>query len=327
MNTASPAIYHDLQSLTDLKADARQAKNGSLREATAQFEGIFFQMMLKSMRDATVKSDLFDSDQMETYQQMFDQQLSLDLSHQGGLGLADILMQQLSPQTTTRAAANEDRPMTSALPGGLPRSIPSSVRPQSSRAAQPAVVTGADQATAVASQAQTGLSPATPADFIRQVWDKAVSAARELAVDPAVLVAQSALETGWGKKMIHRSDGQNSLNLFGIKAQAGWQGRSAAVNTLEYRGGVAELRRDNFRAYESVADSFADYVALIKGSPRYQTALSAGTDNQAFVRGLQDAGYATDPDYADKILAILGDDRYSSIMRELKNSSDLPLSV
>jgi len=145
-------------------------------------------------------------------------------------------------------------------------------------------------------------------------------------VDPKVLVAQSALETGWGKKVISTADGSSSYNLFGIKAGDNWHGRSAGVNTLEYRDGVAAMERASFRAYDSVGEAFRDYANLLKDSPRYQPALAAGGDDQKFLDGLQQAGYATDPRYADKIMRIVEGGNFTNVVQELKNSVNPSLS-
>ncbi|MGE6332307.1 flagellar assembly peptidoglycan hydrolase FlgJ [Stenotrophomonas sp. NPDC077659] len=145
----------------------------------------------------------------------------------------------------------------------------------------------------------------TPEGFVASIWQHAQSAARELGVDARALVAQAALETGWGKRQIKHADGSVSHNLFGIKA-TGWKGQSALAGTHEYVDGVRHNETASFRAYSTPAESFADYVRLLKTSPRYQQALQAGTDVHGFARGLQRAGYATDPRYAAKIAAIAG---------------------
>lgn len=329
MSISAPTAYHDLQGLTSLRAGARAAPAENIKEVAAQFESIFFQMMLKSMRDATVESDLFSSDQMDSYQQMFDQQLSLDLSRQGGLGLAQILMEQLGEQA---APVHGSTPSPASGSGDMTRlDIQRQVRSLSSVEAGPAPtarqIAGVPlQAAAKDVLAADDWQPSTPEEFIQGIWEHAVDAAAELGVDPAVLVAQSALETGWGKKVIKTDDGSSSFNLFGIKASGDWQGRSAAVNTVEYRDGVAAMERAAFRAYDSLAGAFRDYVEFLKDSPRYQPALDAAGDGRGFLSGLQSAGYATDPEYADKIMNILDDGSYSKMIRALKNPGNLSLS-
>ncbi len=156
------------------------------------------------------------------------------------------------------------------------------------------------------SAAAAELGTHTPEGFVASIWGHAQQAARELGVDAKALVAQAALETGWGRKLIQRNGGAGSShNLFGIKA-TGWSGERATTGTHEYVNGVRRNETASFRAYGSVGESFADYVKLLKNSPRYQNALQAGTDVRGFARGLQQAGYATDPSYAAKIAAIAG---------------------
>lgn len=159
--------------------------------------------------------------------------------------------------------------------------------------------------TLAANTAAAELGPHTPEGFVVSIWGHAQQAARELGVDAKALVAQAALETGWGRKLVRRSGGDSSHNLFGIKAN-GWQGERATSGTHEYVNGVRRNETASFRAYNSVGESFADYVRLLKTSPRYQNALQAGSNVRSFAQGLQRAGYATDPTYAAKIAAIAG---------------------
>lgn len=169
----------------------------------------------------------------------------------------------------------------------------------------PAAATSAVD-TLASSTAAAQLGAHTPEGFVASIWGHAQQAARELGVDAKALVAQAALETGWGRKLIQRNGGAGSShNLFGIKA-TGWSGERATTGTHEYVNGVRRNETASFRAYGSVGESFADYVKLLKNSPRYQNALQAGTDVRGFARGLQQAGYATDPSYAAKIAAIAG---------------------
>ncbi len=160
-------------------------------------------------------------------------------------------------------------------------------------------------ASAAAKAAAASLGERTPEGFVAQIWTHAQKAAKELGVDARALVAQAALETGWGRRGISRGDGASSNNLFGIKA-TGWSGERVTTGTHEYVGGVKQSQTADFRAYASPAESFADYVRLLKTNPRYQQALNAGTDIRGFAQGLQRAGYATDPSYAAKIAAIAG---------------------
>ena len=144
-----------------------------------------------------------------------------------------------------------------------------------------------------------------PRDFVKTLWPSAVNAAKQIGVSPKVLIAQAALETGWGKHIIRRQDGSNSNNLFGIKADHKWEGDKVVANTLEYRDGVVRRENAAFRAYDSMESSMEDYAQFISNGPRYQKVMENPNDAEAYVKSLQDSGYATDPQYADKIINIM----------------------
>lgn len=311
----------DIQGLASLRSHARGAPGAAISEVAGQFESLFVQMMLKSMRDATVDGGLFDSSQLDTYQQMFDQQISLELSQQGGIGLAEILVAQLGGGAQAEPVIDEVgsvQPLVSLErpPLRVQQDVPGLIPPAAERQS---VVR------AVSATRQDGLAT-SPEEFIQAVWDDAVVAAGELGLDPAVLVAQSALETGWGKKVIQAADGSSSFNLFGIKVGNGWQGDSSIVNTMEFRDGLAALEKAAFRVYDSLSSAFKDYVSFLKNNPRYQGALEKVSDSKAFLTELQQAGYATDPKYAEKILGILERGSYSNLVNQLKNSGKASLT-
>ncbi len=311
----------DIQGLASLRSHARGAPGAAISEVAGQFESLFVQMMLKSMRDATVDGGLFDSSQLDTYQQMFDQQISLELSQQGGIGLAEILVAQLGGGAQAEPVIDEVgsvQPLVSLErpPLRAQRDVPGLIPPAAERQS---VVR------AVSATRQDGLAT-SPEEFIQAVWDDAVVAAGELGLDPAVLVAQSALETGWGKKVIQAADGSSSFNLFGIKVGNGWRGDSSIVNTMEFRDGLAALEKAAFRVYDSLSSAFKDYVSFLKNNPRYQGALEKVSDSKAFLTELQQAGYATDPKYAEKILGILERGSYSNLVNQLKNSGNESLT-
>ncbi|WP_415176748.1 flagellar assembly peptidoglycan hydrolase FlgJ [Porticoccus sp.] len=315
------STFMDIQGLASLRSHAREAPGTAISEVAGQFESLFVQMMLKSMRDATVDGGLFDSSQLDTYQQMFDQQISLELSQQGGIGLAEILVTQLGGGAQTEPVIDEVggvQPLVSLErpPLRVQRDVPGLIPPAAERQS---VVR------AVSATGQDGLAT-SPEEFIQAVWDDAVVAAGELGLDPAVLVAQSALETGWGKKVIQAADGSSSFNLFGIKVGNGWRGDSSIVNTMEFRDGLAALEKAAFRVYDSLSTAFKDYVSFLKNNPRYQGALEKVSDSKAFLTELQQAGYATDPKYAEKILGILERGNYSNLVNQLKNSGKASLT-
>lgn len=292
LNPASPdlaQVYTDFNGLAALRAKAREDQEAALDQVARQFESLFMQMMLKSMRDASFGGGLLDSKQSEFYRDMYDQQLAVSLSEQQGLGLADMLKRQLGgEQLVNRTGMSvqdyNGQPVITVLPqDGKPN---------------------AAAATADTKAAPQALGD-TPEDFLAALWPSAEQAARELKLDPEALLAQAALETGWGKHVMARGNGATSHNLFGIKADARWQGEAVKVSTLEYQDGVALKTRAAFRAYGSFEESFNDYVSFVRDNPRYADAIAASGDAKAYFRELQKAGYATDPAYADKIARIL----------------------
>lgn len=295
MISANTSVYTDLAGLGALKAKAAGNKDAAVREVAAQFEGLFVQMMLKSMRDAgaSFESGLFNSDQTKFYQEMFDQQLSLDLSQQaGGIGLAAVLERQLSPQGQL-------------VQGGPGRDVADYLaRPVAGQRPLPQAVQSSVSVPAPAPAAVSGPAPA-PESFLQRMRPAAQKAAAELGVPAEALLAQAALESGWGEHMMRHDDGRNSFNLFGIKADQRWPGERVEVVTTEYREGVPLKTSAEFRAYGSYEESFMDYAAFIKGNPRYRKALAVAADPQSYVNELQAAGYATDPRYANKIIGIL----------------------
>lgn len=318
-----PDTVTDFGQFTGLRSQARSGDDSAVvRKAAQQFEALFTQQMLKSMRSAKLGDDVMGGGQTEFYQDIFDQQMSVHLSSGKGLGLADLLVTQLRGN---KAAAS--------VPGiagqaQLAASQSLSLKPYATPAGHAAVpgrtsaLTGAPptgfgaagpgrlswrsaqrtDAAAAASAHSDGKS--ARAAFVREVWPHAERAGRELGVSPRVLVAQAALETGWGRHTIRDGAGQPSLNFFGIKADKSWEGPNVKTRTTEFVDGQARSEDASFRAYGSTAESFDNYVNFLKSNPRYTDALRHGGDMQGFVQGLQNAGYATDPAYAQKILKI-----------------------
>jgi flagellar protein FlgJ len=308
-------VYTDFQGLSRLRAEAGNNDKETLRKVAGQFEALFIQMMLKSMRDASLGEGLMDSEHVKTYQSMFDKQIAIDLSKNSGLGLAEMMVRQLS---RGEDSADSDKGISDKE--GL------------SFAGRPAVTTGnPDGVAAVRNTPATESAPAdewqpdTPEDFVRELLPHARRAAAELGTTPDVLIAQAALETGWGQHMIRTGDGGNSFNLFGIKADASWQGARALTETVEFRDGLMRRERAPFRAYDSLAESFSDYVGFLKSSPRYRQALEQAGDAPAFARALSQAGYATDPDYHGKIESILDSNRLRDALSGAAPAAEEPL--
>ncbi|WP_417779644.1 flagellar assembly peptidoglycan hydrolase FlgJ [Stutzerimonas xanthomarina] len=361
--TPDSGSYSDLNRLNQLKVGKDRDGAENVRKVAQEFESLFMNEMLKSMRSATevmAKDNPFNSQASKQYQDMHDQQLSVTLSKEGGgIGLADVLIRQLSkqqepsekPNPFAQVAQTEGAKWSSnpnskiapvdparndsqllnqrrlALPGRLAERAHAEVAAaitqadQSSQAGavQPLVDLDWKPATAFAVPQDSPLTIngvdaanpnapsktrfSSPAEFIATMLPMAEKAAKRLGVEPRFLVAQAALETGWGKSIIKQKDGTNSHNLFGIKA-TGWDGASAKVTTTEYVNGKATKEVAGFRAYDSFEHSFNDYVRLLENNDRYKPALqvaSASGNSERFVNELQRAGYATDPQYARKI--------------------------
>lgn len=304
-NEAQTAVYTDFSSLSALRRDAKQDPEGALRAVAEQFEAIFMQMVLKSMRDASMGDSLFDSEQSDMYRDMFDNQISMSLAEKGGLGIADALVRQLGGKHTPDGAAQASGSLAAALLHATDRNA----RPLlDGQPVQPLVAMGRSQPLVEHAEPATKHWFDEPVQFVRAIWDHAKHAASALGTAPEVLVAQAALETGWGQHMMARPEGGSANNLFGIKADERWDGERVAAQTLEFRDGVMSQERAAFRAYGSLGESFSDYVRFLKSNPRYRHALADSGDPERFVSGLQRAGYATDPEYASKIKNIMNSD-------------------
>jgi flagellar protein FlgJ len=315
MSVTTPAfVYTDLQALHPLKRVSREQAPEALREAAKQCEGMFIQMLLKSMRNASLGGgSLLDNEQSLFYRDLSDQQLALALAERGRLGLADMIVQQLGGEGGPRPqpAPNTGNPLALLQRGNQLRARMSAPVDEPTVSPSGAVTTSHQRV--------------SPQAFRQQLWAHAKDAARRLDLAPEVLIAQAALETGWGRSVPRFSDGRSSHNLFGIKADSSWSGERVVNTTLEFANGLPVLRRDGFRAYRSYGESFADYVRFLRSNPRYAQALSLTRDSAAYLRALQKAGYATDPNYADKIQAILEGD-FLERGEDLKSATAWPIS-
>ena len=291
-----PGLFADAQSLANLKREAAAHDPQALRVAAQQFESLFLDMMLKSAQAANFKDPLFGSSQERLYQDLYDQQLSTQMSETHTFGLAEMLVQQLRRQWGGGAASASASGTGAQEQIGRSGGTPSAGSAGGARPA-PAPVSAA-------SAAGTGVNASQQTAFARALWPDAERAARQLGVSPVTLVAQAALETDWGRSMPRTARGTSSNNLFGIKASGGWSGASARSDTQEYVHGAATVTQARFRAYGSCGQCFQDYTALLSSDPRYAAALGTGSDAGAFASALQQAGYATDPDYARKLTAV-----------------------
>ena len=309
-------LAFDANSLNGIKRLARDNSPAALKSAAQQFETVFMQMVLKSMREATPQAGMFDSEQTKTFTGMLDQQLAMTLStSRGGTGLAAVIEKQLGRQMAPAVVPGESKafplePQSGANPlsgtGGVRNAMSQALDRYRAAAAasdrnRGAASSAADGATLPASLAAL---PAGKREFVQKVWSQAVQVSRETGIPAHFMVAQAALETGWGRSELRRADGGQSFNLFNIKAGTKWGGESAKAVTTEYENGAAVRENASFRAYGSYADAFRDYARLISGNARY-AGVAGQTDARAFADGLQRGGYATDPAYANKLKRVI----------------------
>ncbi|VVO04855.1 flagellar assembly peptidoglycan hydrolase FlgJ [Pseudomonas fluorescens] len=399
VSSGDSGSYSDLNRLNQLKVGDKDS-DGNMRKVAQEFESLFLNEMLKSMRSATDalgQDNPLNTPAAKQYQEMYDQQLAVSMSREGGgIGLADVLLRQMSktksahvatgstltaaedaakaPVATPIAAGttgtngslsrlNGERPLWASRSGSSPQPVaegashdvrmllnqrrlalppkladrlltgivPSATSaavagthnalPARTTAAADAVIKGDWQSARSfaapqgqmqvygRAMAQPPLAPAKKAfgsadEFVATMLPMAQQAADRIGVDPRYLVAQAALETGWGKSVMRQQDGTSSHNLFGIKASESWKGAQARAITSEFRNGEMVKETAEFRSYDSYQDSFNDLVTLLQSNNRYQEVLKSADNPEQFVRELQKAGYATDPDYASKISQI-----------------------
>jgi len=291
----------DTNSLGDLKQSAKAGSPEALKGAATQFESMFVNMMMKSMRDATPQDGPMDSQETRTFTTMLDQQMSQKLAKRG-IGLADVLVRQLTAQQSGQALAKEMQ--SGAL--GIGAEQGSATRLKLDADSMP--TDGAAAASGIKGSARSTTDSGKPAHvraFQAKLADAAEEAERVTGVPAKFMMGQAALETGWGKRVIRNSDGSSSNNLFGIKAGPGWKGKVATAVTTEYVNGRPHARVEKFRSYASHAEAFKDYAKMLSNNPRYEKVLAHGGDASTFAHGLQRAGYATDPQYAAKLSRII----------------------
>lgn len=288
MNMSSATdIYTDFSSLTSLKAKARADQSGASAQVAEKFESLFLQMMLKSMRKASITDDgILKNETINKYRDMYDSQLANQLAASGGIGLASVIEKQLNGES--HLSFNKDKGFSQY------QSSPTLVHQ--------AIESIQTKKTAVTNE-DTNFDGSVKT-FVDELKPYAQKAAALLGIQPEALIAQAALETGWGKHEMKKADGKPSYNLFGIKADQRWNGNKADVSTLEFRDGIAKKERANFRAYDSYQDSFDDYAKFIMGNSRYSQAVQNTDNPTSYFSNLQSSGYATDPEYANKIMSI-----------------------
>ena len=314
--SVSARFAFDARALDGLRLQAKKDPDAALKQAATQFEAVFVRALLKSMREATPSDGMLSSSQEKTYTSMLDQQLSQNLSGRG-LGLAEAMFTQLS--RTMGGDALALAPATAAggqMPGATLPGMPlmTDAKNQSPMMPLPKAVTPAltrvpdlsfyEKATAQATLSRSVLPQAQVEQFVSRMLPAAQRASQASGVPAQLIMAQAALESGWGKREIRSEDGKTSFNMFGIKADKNWKGPVVEATTTEYVNGVAQKTQARFRAYGSYEESFADYARFLTSNPRYANVL-ATPDAAAAAHGLQRAGYATDPNYGGKLVRIM----------------------
>ncbi|MBU6517711.1 flagellar assembly peptidoglycan hydrolase FlgJ [Pantoea sp. B270] len=281
---------YDVQGLSALKRQMRADGRGAMQSAAREMEGLFVQVMLKSMRQACFGGGLLQSQAGEMMTSLYDQQLALQVAGRGELGLAQMMLKQMGelPQTVNQTAGTR-------VPEVMQR-LSHSLAPQP---AQPAV-TLLPALVAPLNSAPGG----DRHDFIRQLMQPALAVAQRTGIDHHLIIAQAALESGWGRGEIRTASGERSYNLFGIKASPDWQGKTTDITTTEFIDGVATKTRAAFRVYDSFSEALSDYARFIADNPRYRAVTDAASGEQA-AQALQHSGYATDPHYASKLISIM----------------------
>ncbi|MGN4066959.1 flagellar assembly peptidoglycan hydrolase FlgJ [Burkholderia gladioli] len=305
----------DVQGFDSLRRQADASPAAGMKQVATQFDAMFSQMMLKSMRDATPQDGVFDSNTSKLYTSMLDQQLSQQMASRG-IGVADALMKQMMRAahiTDTGGAGNN-------AAGGLGRALGAMGGDEGGMAATNALAQALANARGKGrlggAGAYTGASSLTPPvkgngtsaeqdAFVGKVADAAQAASSATGIPARFIVGQAALESGWGKREIRGRDGSRSYNVFGIKATKNWTGRTVSAVTTEYVGGQPRRVVAQFRAYDSYEHAMTDYASMLKNNPRYAGVVSASTTPEKFATGMQRAGYATDPHYAKKLISIL----------------------
>ncbi|CAM8673462.1 flagellar assembly peptidoglycan hydrolase FlgJ [Leclercia sp. M-A074-M] len=282
----------DTQSLNELKSKAGKDPAGNIRPVARQVEGMFVQMMLKIMREALPKDGIFSSDSTRLYTSMYDQQISQQMTAGKGLGLADVIVKQMA---AAQGVPPEEAPQQVPMKFDLERvtSYQNQALTQMVRKAVPKVPESNDEPL-------TGDSK----DFLAQLSLPARLASQQSGVPHHLILAQAALESGWGQRQIRRENGEPSFNIFGVKASGSWKGPTTEITTTEYENGEAKKIKAKFRVYSSYLEALSDYVGLLSRNPRYAAVTQAATAEQG-AQALQNAGYATDPQYARKLTSMI----------------------
>ena len=307
----------DVQGFGKLSAQAKASPQAGMKMAAQQFDAVFTQMMLKSMRDATPQDGPFDSHDSATFTSMMDQQLSQQLS-QKGIGVADAMLKQMMRNQGMQVggasgAGGGLTGMANALGGGSGGDEGQTAALNALAKAYGNAQANGQLAMGRGYSANSALTPPIKGDgsspkvdaFVDKLAEPAQAASAATGIPARFIIGQAALESGWGKSEIRKSDGTTSHNVFGIKATKDWTGKTVSTVTTEYVNGKPQRTVEKFRAYDSYQDAMTDYASLLKGNPRYAQVINSAHDVKGFANGMQRAGYATDPHYAKKLMSIM----------------------
>ncbi|PHM58988.1 flagellar assembly peptidoglycan hydrolase FlgJ [Xenorhabdus sp. KK7.4] len=293
-----PTAAYDVNSLHSLKAKLSQEPQQGLRQVAQQLEGVFVQMMLKSMRSSLPQDGMLSSDQTRFYTSMYDQQIAQDLS-QKGLGFADMIVKQVSGANSAPSELAGTVPMP--LGNDILHTLPTQALEQFLRRAMPEK-SQSDKSSSGGTQSKS--LPVNSSSFVSMLSIPAQIASQQSGIPHLLIIAQAALESGWGQREILTEEGKPSHNLFGIKAGKNWRGAVTNIMTTEYVNGEPQKMRDSFRVYDSYLEAVTDYVRLLTENPRYAKVAQSVTAEQG-AHSLQEAGYATDPGYAQKLVSLI----------------------
>ncbi|MFL9992961.1 flagellar protein FlgJ [Burkholderia sp. GAS332] len=304
----------DVQGFAKLSAQAKASPQAGMKMAAQQFDAVFTQMMLKSMRDATPQDGPFDSHDSATFTSMMDQQLSQQLS-QKGIGVADAMLKQMMRNQGMQVggANGAGGGLAGALGGGSGGDEGQSAALNALARAYGNAQANGQLAMGKGYSANSALTPPLKGDgsspkvdaFVDKLAEPAQAASAATGIPARFIIGQAALESGWGKSEIKKSDGSTSHNVFGIKATKDWTGKTVSTVTTEYVNGKPQRTVEKFRAYDSYQEAMTDYASLLKGNPRYAQVINSAHDVNGFANGMQRAGYATDPHYAKKLMSIM----------------------
>jgi flagellar protein FlgJ len=292
IGNVATGLAADSRSLEQLKRAARDDPRQAVKKVAAQFEALFMQMVLKSMREATPHSGLLDSQEQDMYRGMLDQQVAQQIAGRG-TGLSDVIARQLGRNLPGAA------PSVAPAQQGAAAAAAGSPGPAATSAATRSLPSEASAADPAAADAQAGR------EFMQRHRADALRAQQLTGVPASFILGQAALESGWGRREIRGADGAPSYNLFGIKAGSSWQGKTVQVTTTEYDGAVPRKTVESFRAYDSYAAAFQDWALTIGRNQRYSAAVASAGNAGGFAFGMQQAGYSTDPTYGEKLARVI----------------------